>query len=346
MTADTALTRPQMSGARESLASRGDRLFSTVVVVVYVCLGLIAYGPSLPQIDHRVYSGLGDYSLFIWFLGWAPHAVVHGLNPFFSNAMFAPTGVNLAQNTEGPLLGWLLAPVTLTAGPIAAANLLMILAMPISAIAAFVVLRKWRIWGPAAAVGGLVYGFSPYMVGQALAHPVFLFVPLPPFIVSTLVSILQANGHDRRLGVQLGLLLAAQYLISPEVFTSFCIVTGLGVIFAALKFRRGAFQVGRAVILPIGLALAVCLLVLAYPIWMLLAGPQHVSGSTYSINNPFHSDLLSFVVPGSMQRVTLGMNPTDAGFLSLGTPVEAGSYVGIPVLIVAAFLIWRSRRSA
>ena len=45
--------------------------------------------------------------------------------------------------------------------------------------------RRWRIWGPAAALGGLVYGFSPYMVGQATGHPVLLFLPLPPFIVWT-----------------------------------------------------------------------------------------------------------------------------------------------------------------
>ena len=101
--------------------------------------------------------------------------------------------------------------------------------MPISATAAFVVLRKWQVWWPAAALGGLIYGFSPYMVGQGLGHVEMMFVPLPPFIVMTVVSILQRQGSQRRLGVQLGLLVAVQYLILPEVLASVAVFTFVAV---------------------------------------------------------------------------------------------------------------------
>ena len=269
--------------------------------------------------------------------------------------MFAPAGVNLAQNTEGPLLGWVLAPIGLTWGPIVAANVLMVLAMPISAGAAFVVFRKWRIWSPAAALGGLLYGFSPYMVGQALAHPVLLFVPLPPLIVSTLVEILLRRGADRRLGMQLGLLLAAQYFISPEVFASLALVVGIGLALVVVLNPGRALQVVQVVVRPIGIAFAVCVILLAYPVWMLLAGPQHVSGATYPLVNAYHNDLLSFVIPGPLQRVSLGTQAISGGYLPgyfafwggrIGIPTEAGGYVGIPILIVAGLLAWRSRRSA
>jgi hypothetical protein len=347
MTANDVLTQPQVSDGTGPRPTSGSyRLFAVAVVATYLCLGLVAYGPSLPEIDQRVFGSLGDYNLFIWFLGWAPHAVLHGLNPFFSNSMFAPAGVNLAQNTEGPLLGWVLAPVTLTYGPIAAANLLMVVAMPISASAAFFVCWKWQIWGPAAAVGGLIYGFSPYMVGQALGHPVLIFVPLPPLIVWTLVSILQGKGPDRRLGLQLGLLLAAQYLISPEIFSSMLVIVGVGLGLVALRFPHRAIRMGRTAIPPIAIGAGVCLVLLAYPIWMLTAGPEHVSGATYVLNNPYHSDLLSFIIPSPMQTVSLGLNRNDAGLLAFGSPIEAGGYIGIPVLIVAGVLTWRSRRSA
>ncbi len=297
----TTVTMSRLAGGKQTL-------FSAAVMGAYLCLGLIAYWTSLPGIGHRVFSGVGvgDYSLSIWFLGWAPHALIHGLNPFFSNAMFAPAGVNLAQNTEGPLLGWVLAPIGLTWGPIVAANVLMVLAMPISAGAAFVVFRKWRIWSPAAALGGLLYGFSPYMVGQALAHPVLLFVPLPPLIVSTLVEILLRRGADRKLGMQLGLLLAAQYFISPEVFASLALIVGIGLALVVVRNPGRALQVVQVVIRPIGIAFAVCVVLLAYPVWMLLAGPQHVSGATYPLVNAYHNDLLSFVIPGPLQRVSLG----------------------------------------
>ena len=343
----TAAVASQPAGERHGL-------FSAAVVAAYLCLGLIAYWPSLPGIGHRVFSAFGDYTLSIWFLGWASHALVHGLNPFFSNAMFAPAGVNLAQNTEGPLLGWVLSPITLIWGPIVAANVLLVLAMPISAAAAFIVFRKWRVWSPAAALGGLVYGFSPYMVGQALGHPVLLFVPLPPFIVLTLVSILRRRGSERRLGLQLGLLLAAQYLISPELFTSLCLMIGIGLAFVVVRNPTRAFHVAQVVKQPIGIALAVTVLLLAYPVWMLLAGPQHVSGATYPLINPYHDDLLSFIIPGPLQRVSLGTQTISGGYVpgllllygSRFASPEIGGYIGIPVLIVTGLLVWRSRRSA
>ena len=319
--------------------------FTASVVVLYLCLGLIAFGPSLLRLRNSTYSRLGDYDLFVWFLGWAPHAVAHGLNPFFTQAMLAPNGFNLAQNTEGPLLGWVLAPITMTLGPIAAANLLMVLAMPLSATAAFVVLMKWKTWPPAAAVGGLIYGFSAYMIGEALGHPVLLFVPLPPIILAALVSIFRGQRQPWRRGLQLGFLLTAQFLISPEIFTSLCVVTAIGLVLVALRFPQRALDAARNSLLPLAVALGICVIFLSYPVWMLLAGPQHVAGATYSLNNPYHTDLLSFVTPGAMQRVTLGVSPVAAGFLASGVPVEAGGYVGIPLLIIGAILGWRSRAS-
>jgi hypothetical protein len=248
-----------------------------------------------------------------------------------------------------------LAPITLIWGPIVAANVLLVLAMPISATAAFIVLRRWRIWDPAAALGGLVYGFSPYMVSQATAHQVLLFVPLPPFIVWTLVSLLQRRGTDRRLGIQLGLLLAAQYFISPEVFTSLCVVVAIGLLLLMVRNPARALHVAQAVVQPIGIVLAVTVLLLAYPVWMLLAGPQHVSGATYPLINRYHNDLFSFVVPGPLQRVSLGTQAISGGYLPgtsilgglrVATPTEFGGYIGIPLLIVSGLLAWRSRRSA
>ena len=145
--------------------------------------------------------------------------------------------MNLAQNTASPLLGLLTAPLVPVLTPIARVNLLLVLGMPVSATAAFVVLRRWRVWGPAAALGGLLYGFSPYMVGQSRYHIELIFVPLPPFIALTVVSILQRRGSSLRLGIQLGLLASAQYLISPEITAIVVIFTIAAIAFALIRYR-------------------------------------------------------------------------------------------------------------
>jgi hypothetical protein len=331
------------------------RALSPAVVATYFVLGLIAYWPVLPGISNRLFGQTSDYVLSAWFIGWVPHAIAHGLNPFFTNSMFVPTGVNLAQNTASPLLGLLGAPLTEAFSPLVSTNVLMVVAMPLSATAAFVVLRKWSVWLPAAAIGGLVYGFSPYMVGQATDHVVFTFVPIPPFIALTIVSILQRKGSPWRLGIQLGLLIAAQYFVSQEVLVDIAIVSFAALVCVALRYPRRISEFARAMGRPLLVAVPLVVALLAYPVWMLTAGPQHATSAANPVLNPYHNDLLDFFVPGPLQHLSFGMRSLGnhlmlgqfpAGYVSTASnPVEFNGFIGVAVLALSGFLVWRSRRS-
>jgi hypothetical protein len=319
--------------------------YSAVVIVVYLLIGVVAFWPVYPGISQHLFGLGSDFTLTVWILDWVPHALAHGLNPFFSNAIYAPTGVNLAQNTSSPFLGLIGAPFALVFSPVVSANLLMVLAMPISATAAFVVLRKWQVWGPAAAIGGLVYGFSPYMVGHSLGHLELIFLPLPPFIALTVASILQNRGSEQRLGVQLGLLVVAQYLISPEVLTIVAILTVAAVVCIAIRNPANVRNMVRTASHATGIALALAAVLLAYPIWMGFDGPQHFTGPPFPTTNPYHNDLLSFLVPAPLQRVSLGLSSLGARLPIDTNNSEAGGYIGVPVLILTGILAVRSRRS-
>lgn len=315
------------------------------VIGTYVVIGVVAYWPVFPRLWQSFLVGENDFQEFMWFMVAVTHGLTHGSNPFFSNALFAPTGVNLAQNNTSPLLDVIIAPVTLTAGPVVSANLLILLAMPVSATAAFIVLRRWHLWWPAAAIGGLIYGFSPYMVGQSLGHPELSFLPLPPFIALTVVSILQGRGSSVRLGVQLGLLVTAQYLISEEVMATVAIVVVAGVVCVAIRHPTGVPRMFRTAAGATAIAFALAAVLLAYPVWMTLAGPQHFTGPNFSTSNPYHNDLLSFIVPGPMQKVALSMQSLQSRVLGYNDPTEAGGYIGVPALVLMAIFAWRSRRS-
>jgi len=317
---------------------------SAVVITGYLLIGIAAFWPDYPGISHRLFGVDSDFAQSVWFLDWVPHALAHGLNPFFSNAIFVPSGANLTQSTSSPLLGLITAPFAQMLNPLVRANLLMVLGMPVSATAAFVVLRKWKVWVPAAAIGGLMYGFSPYMVGQGIGHVELIFVPLPPFIALTIVSILQGSGSPRRLGIRLGLLVVAQYLISPEVLATVGLFTIVALTCVAISRRAEIAQMAHRLWEPAGIALVLAAVVLAYPTWMLLAGPQHFTGSLPTTNG-YHNDLLNVVVPGPEQRVSLGMRSFGERLDSRTNPTEAGGYIGAPILILAGFLVWRSRRS-
>ena len=262
--------------------------------------------------------------------------------------MYVPTGVNLAQNTASPFLGLLTYPISLLASPLVSANLLMVLAMPVSATAAFLVLRYWNVWGPAAALGGAIYGFSPYMVGQGLGHVELLFIPVPPFIALTIEAILHRRGNPRWLGIQLGALVVVQYLISPEVMADVALLSIAALVCIAVINPASWRTMARDALEPMTIAIGVVAVALAYPLWMLLAGPQHYAGPVQPLSNSYNDDLLSFVIPGPLQRVSFGLPSRWGGQLNIATyiQIDAGGYIGIPLLLVTAVLAWRSRHRA
>ena len=91
---------------------------SAVVIVVYLLIGIVAFWPVYPGISRHLFGYAADFTQTVWFLDWVPHALAHGLNPFFSNAIYVPTGVNLAQNTSTPLLGLITAPFAPVFSPV------------------------------------------------------------------------------------------------------------------------------------------------------------------------------------------------------------------------------------
>ena len=320
---------------------------SVAVVLAYLALGIIAYWSAILDLTGRLAGSSADFSQSVWFIGWVPHAMNDWLNPFFSDAMYVPTGVNLAQNTASPFLGFLTYPISLLASPLVSANLLMVLAMPVSATAAFLVLRRWNVWGPAAALGGAIYGFSPYMVGQGLGHVELIFIPVPPFIALTIEAILHRRGNPRWLGIQLGALVVVQWLISPEVMADVALLSIAALVCIALRNPATWRTMARDALEPMTIAIGVVAVALAYPLWMLLAGPQRYAGPVAALNTD-HYDLLSFVIPGPMQRVSFGLPSHWAGALNTDgfVQIENSGYIGIPLLLVTAVLAWRSRHRA
>ncbi len=169
------------------------RVFPWVVVIgSYVVLAMVANLPAWlhgPTHELQV-GGAGDLAEEVWFLGFTPLTLLHGNNPFVTNWMNFPYGVNMMVNTAMVLPAIVLAPITFLFGAVASFNVLMVLGFAGSATAAFAVFRRWAPWKPAAYAGGLLYGFSPYMYGPGFGHLFLLVVPLPPLFLLVLDEVL------------------------------------------------------------------------------------------------------------------------------------------------------------
>lgn len=323
---------------RAVLASLG--LYLLLAIVVYWHTSLFGSGALPAPAD-------GDSVQEVWFLSWPAYALTHGHNPFFTTAVNYPAGTDLADNASMPLLGLLGLPITLTLGPVATYNLLMVVALATSALAMYLVLRRWTRWWPAAFAGGLLYGFSPFMMGEGTMHLVFTFAPLPPVILLLLDEIVvRQQRRAVACGTLLGLVAAVQYFISSEVLGMVAIMAVFGI--AALAFthpREVRSHIPFAAKASIAAA-GVCGILLAYPIWLMFAGPGHVVGPPQPLITlaPFPGDLLGGIVPTISQLIGSGHFKAIGTGLSGGNYVENGLYLGIPMVCVLAGLTAAFRR--
>jgi hypothetical protein len=329
---------------------RSGPLFPAAVIALYSALGIAAYWPLLPGASHRLpYQIYGDPVEVVWFFGWTAHALATAHNPFFSTAANVPYGVNMAQQTFAPLLGVLFAPLTLLVGPVSSVTACFVAAMPLSAASAYAVLRRWRLWAPAAALGGLAYGFSPFVVNQGTQHLQFEFLPLPPLIVACLVELVTRPRHPLRWGLALGGLVTAQFLISSEFLAITAVVSVVGLVmtvaYRAQLHRDDLRAAAGPALRGAGTAAAVAGALLAYPIWYQFAGPGHYNGPPWGYLTGYNAHLLEFVAPTQNQLFHPALGASGASFYA-DSFLTDGAYLGFGVLVVVAVLGWLGRRSA
>jgi hypothetical protein len=339
------------SGARQ----RADGQVWVIIgcLLVYGVLAVAVFWPASPWNSTRLPTypsgspAFGDPAQMTWFLEWIPYALQHGLNPFYTNILDYPTGVNLASNTTVPLLGLLGLPVTLTLGPVAAFNILLRLAFCSSAASMFLVLRTWCRW-PAAFVGGLVYGFGPYMVTQGQSHLNLVFVPIPPLIVWCLYELMVTKRRSPiRVGALLGALSGAQALIEPELLAMLAIVVAIGLVGFAVRthgelWMRFGHLVRATIPTIVVFAVITCSMV-----WSLLFGRDHIVGTVLPVANLqyYRADLFGPIFPTDQLFTPVRLAVAAFGYVG-GNVSENSVYLGLPIVIlVAVFGVkWRENR--
>ncbi|HLB77175.1 MAG TPA: hypothetical protein VJO72_09095, partial [Candidatus Dormibacteraeota bacterium] len=180
---------------------------SAVAFGGYLLLSVVLFA-SAWRMPFTLAVGNGTDSLLaMWFLKWLPFAISHGQNPLLTTYVDYPAGVNLMWNGSMPLVDLILTPVTTTLGPILAYNLMATLAVALSAWSAFLLISRFVQRPLAAAVGGLLYGFSPLMMAHLLGHPALFIAFIPPLLFLLLDDALVRQQRPAiTTGILLGLL--------------------------------------------------------------------------------------------------------------------------------------------
>ena len=308
-----------------------------------VVQGLLALGIYLviwastsarPLVQHLSRAQLDQASMdpnfYVWCLRWWPYAIGHGLNPMFSHQIGAPAGHSLAWVTTVPPIALLGAPLTLAAGPVVSFNLLAVVALPLSAWAAFVLCRRLtqRFW--ASLVGGAVFGFSAYEMNHGAAGQLNLtFSLLLPILAYFVVLWRDESISARTFVILTGITMAVQFYLFLETFADMTAILAVALVIgfavAGRSGRPGVLRLAKLIGLAYAISLALALPYLAYALTTPSPKLSAVSGL----------DVASLVIPRPDR--TLG-----ASWLAHAAagPIHtsAAGYVGVPLLVLAVLL--------
>ncbi len=323
--------------------------------LAYLALGFVLWIHAWSEgATTHTLCGCGDPALFLWFFQWPATALAHGQNPFFSTALFHPSGINLLAQTSVTGLSLPLVPVTWIWGPVASLNVASTLTPALTAFFAFVVIRRWAPWTPAAFIGGLLYGFSPFVLNSLeFAHLMTAALMVLPLILAVLDEILVRQRHSPVwAGVALGLLAFVQFFLSTEVLAlcAVVVVVCLVVLVAAALVADPAElrRLAPHAVKGLGTGLLVGAVLLAWPAWFALDGPAHLSGLVWHTNPrrvggylPSNFVSASLYKSGSASRVYMALGGYE------GLPLGSSTYLGWGLLAVLAggvAMFWRDRR--
>ena len=346
---DTAVERQTIAGEQPDRAwwrrAASGALPHLAGLLVYLTLaGLVFARNWASPTSTSTNPGVGDGALFIWFLEWTAHAFQHDLNPLFTTHMNVPDGVNVMWNTSLLLPGLVLAPVTRIFGPVLTFNLLLVLGPALSAWCAALAFRRYVRNPVAAFLGGLVYGFSPYMLAQSFGHLHATLVFLPPLLLLVLDEILvRQRWRPLVAGLALGFLAACQLYIGEAVL-AFTAIVGLALPLLLVTMFPGHVR-GRVAhaLLALTAAAVVFAALTAWPLAFQLTGPQHVRGDLH-LSDTLATDLYGLVVPNRVQAIA----PDAAVRVSSrfpGNPAEVNGYLGLPLVLILGFTAvrwWRT----
>lgn len=329
---------------RRGVATSEYRILS---VLLYFSLTLWLYGVDLFS-NTRIIGGAGaDMAQEVWFLAWPAYALTHLHNPFFTNWMNYPTGLNMMANTSMPLLGVLATPITLLFGPVASYTLLMRLGFILSACSAQFVARRIGLSRSGAVAAGLLYGFSTFQLVEGHGHLFLVFAPIPPLVLYAVYCLIIGRWGPVRAGLTVGILSALDFLISAERALMTLLILAVVLILAALiRFRHITWWLLGDLVIAAACAMVSAGVILAGPVYEML-GRGHVTGVAHTWIQTYHSFLAGFVFPDIFTRFdpfNMTANVYHAG-MHAASQWENGAYIGIPLLacaIVVAIRRWRT----
>lgn len=321
------------------------------VIIFYFAVSLIITFPLILNVrdsfaflagsSENLDGSQSDVSYWIWIFWWSKKALFElKVNPFFSNYLFYPTGINLLpgyDNYINVLLSLLLQPFF---GVILSYNLIIILNFVFTGLAAFIFSRWFLKNNLSSLFSGLYVMSSTYMLYRGFQHPNlqnpgFSFL----FILSYLVYIKSKSLRT----LFLTLLFEVLTLLSSIYYLSFSVIICLLIaMFLSTKVINNssllAYRLGRYLI-------PILLLPWAIFIFFQISTAKSLL-SVYMLNSIslWSNDLFGFLMPSGNNLLfgKLGEHLNAVVKITGSIFLEKNNFVGL-LSIVSFIFILRSK---
>ncbi|HEV3482148.1 MAG TPA: hypothetical protein VGR97_07450 [Candidatus Acidoferrales bacterium] len=312
-----------------------------IVFVLYVALAFVFTLPNSIHPTHSLLGRGGDNYLHAWFLWEFARAVAHGQNPFHTNLILYPIGANLTWATTD-ILGQIMAlPFSLLLGPVFTYNLSLVLQLALGAFFAWLLCQRVSGDAAAATIGGIVFGFSPFLLAHAWGHlSLVTAFPLPIYVLA-LGRLLDKEKPSWKEGVLLGLALVLVALGNYEYALIFVLFT---LVILAIDLGRAGLPMLKRLSRPVLVSAAVFFLCLAPVLLMMLKDYGITKPAPLQNATSYSADLLSFFVP-NLQQSLLGsyVRKLPARFFVGPGGIEGIEFIGFAALILAVIGCWVAR---
>jgi hypothetical protein len=339
------------TAAKSSERKRIDLgLWSPASLALVTLLGsLFVFRRVLHDFGNLGIGLIGDSRLFIWSIDYVAYEVRHGRFPWMVSNIYPQIGsVHFFSDTTIPGVGFLLLPITLTFGAVAAHNVSYILA-PVAA--ALVTRRLVEVLGLSrrgAFVAGISIAGCPYMAAHALGHANLIHLWIVPLAALGFAQL--ALGNRRSAIICLSTSYGGGLWFSSELVAINVIIGALGFadLFFAWWFHRILARRDRskasngaevrsqttmvsntlqsrmvigALMAAVGLAVVIGLPVL----YGNFRAPNHFAGKRHQLANTYVTDGLNIVVPTAAQAFSTESIPlADTPIWDLKIPFTGG----------------------
>lgn len=300
----------------------------------YVCVAFVFAWPLPARLADALpgYPG-GDTGVYVWNLWVFRHEIVeHGRFPFYTFEILAlNSGAPLTSHNYTTLANVLAFPMLPLLGTVATYNLLLIASGIASAFAGFVLCRRLSGDNAAAWVGGLLFGFSPFMTARSMSHfSLVQAAALPAFALA--LDRVRESPSNRRAAVA-GALVAVAFLCDPYYAVYCLMMAAYAAIWMAVTVERGAARAAPATLrLAVNFAL-MCVAGLVAGIILRGGGRVEFFGVRLSITRLYTPMLVLTVL--ALARMWIALRPRVAwASAPLGPHLRAAAVAAAACVLV------------